>query len=61
MYEVIFTDKEHGVNVESFETFDDAAEYWNDYADVPTCVAGELLDRSNGEVIWRFNAEEGNV
>jgi hypothetical protein len=61
MYEVIFTDKEHGVNVESFNTFDEAAEYWNDYADAPTCMAGELLDRSNGEVIWRFNAEGGNA
>jgi len=61
MYEVIFTDKEHGVNVESFETFDEAAEYWNDYADASTCMAGELLDRSNGEVIWRFNAEAGNA
>ena len=33
MYEVIFTDSEQGVNVESFNTFDEAAEYWNDYAD----------------------------
>lgn len=56
MYEVIFTDSEHGVNVESFNTFDEAAEYWNEYADTPTCVAGSLLDRSNGEVIWRFRA-----
>ena len=61
MYEVIFTDSEQGVNVESFETFDEAAEYWNDYADAPTCVGGALLDRSNGEVIWRFRAEEGNA
>ena len=61
MYEVIFTDSEHGVNAESFNSFDEAAKYWNDYADTPTCTAGELLDRSNGEVIWRFDAKEGNA
>lgn len=58
MYEVNFVDTEHGDSTEHFETFDDAAEYWQEYADVLTCMAGSLVDLSNGEVIWDFDCRE---
>ena len=54
MYEVIFDDSIHGEMTEEFTDFDTAAEYWNSYADTETCTAGELVDRTNGEVIWSF-------
>lgn len=54
MYQVIFDDEAHGEITETFATFDEAAEFWQDYADTPTCHAGQLWDMSNGEVIWRF-------
>ena len=53
-YRVSFTDEIHGVTTEDFTTFDDAAEYWQDYADTPTCVSGCLIDLENDEVIWSF-------
>lgn len=58
MYEVIFDDSVHGEISETFENWDSAAEYWQSYADTESCVAGELVDRSTGEVIWQFGAEE---
>ena len=54
MYRVVFVDEVHGENWQEFETFDAAAEYWQDYADTPTCHEGELIDLENGEVIWKF-------
>ena len=58
MYNIHFVDTEHGENDELFDTYDDAMEYWNEYADTPTCVAGILSDTETGEVIWRFNDSE---
>lgn len=57
MYRVCFTDSVHGENWEDFDSFGAAAEYWNDYADTPTCVGGQLIDLDNGEVIWQFDEE----
>ena len=54
MYQVIFDDEIHGEITENFDTFDEAAEYWQEYADTETCRHGQLWDKSNGEVIWRF-------
>lgn len=55
MYQVIFCDEIHDTQVVQFENFDSAAEYWNDYADTPTCFAGELKDLDSGEIIWEFS------
>lgn len=55
MFDVTFIDNAHGIQEIGFETFDEAAEYWQDYADTPTCVYGELVDSDNGEVIWHFD------
>lgn len=54
MYQVIFDDEVQGEITENFETFEEAAEFWQEYADTETCRAGQLWDMSNGEVIWRF-------
>lgn len=54
-FQVIFDDKYHMVYINHFETFAEAQEYWDDYADVETCVAGEMIDLDNGETIWEFD------
>ena len=54
MYEVIFEDVVHGTQVECFDSFEEAAEFWDEYADSPTCKAGTLTDLSNGEILWAF-------
>ena len=58
MYNVRFTDSVHGETEENFETYDEAMEYWNSYADVDTCVAGTLMDLDNCEIIWNFDDRE---
>lgn len=54
MYRIIFNDSVHGMTTEMFDTFDSAAEYWNEYADTETCESGILCDLSNDEIIWEF-------
>ena len=56
-FQVIFQDSVHGLQINHFEAFADAQEYWNDYADVETCEAGEMIDVDTGEVIWDFGKE----
>ena len=56
-YQVIFQDAVHGLQINHFEDFADAQEYWDDYADVETCEAGEMIDVDTGEVIWDFGKE----
>ena len=58
MYNVRFVDTIHGENEENFDTYDAAIEYWNDYADTESCVAGWLTDLNNGEIIWQFDDRE---
>lgn len=55
-FQVVFEDTAHGVHINHFDEFADAQEYWDFYADAPTCVAGEMIDLDNDEVIWEFNA-----
>lgn len=54
MFRIVFVDEVHGENSEDFNSWDEAVEYWNSYADAPTCTEGELIDLENGEVIWSF-------
>lgn len=54
-YQVIFCDEMHDTQVSQFDSFDEAVEYWNEYADTPTCFAGELKDLESGEIVWEFN------
>jgi len=58
MYNVRFVDTAHGEIEENFDSYDAAMEYWNDYADTETCVAGRLIDLNNGEIIWQFDDRE---
>lgn len=55
MYQVMFCDEVQDTQVAQFETFDEAMAYWNQYADTPTCFAGELKDILTGEIIWEFS------
>lgn len=57
-FSILFVDEVHGEIEEEFETFDAATEYWQEYADTPTCVAGWLTDLTTGEVIWHFDDRE---
>ena len=54
-FQVIFCDEMHGVHINHFDEFEEAQEYWNDYADAPTYVAGEMIDLDTAEVIWEFD------
>ena len=54
MYQVIFDDEVHGETTQNFETFQEAFDYWQDYAETPTCIHGQLWDMENGEVFWEF-------
>ena len=54
MYQVYFDDEVKGEITEDFETFTEAADFYNDYADTETCTGGGLWDKATGEVIWEF-------
>jgi hypothetical protein len=54
-FKVTFNDKYYGLHVTHFETFPEAQEYWDDYANTETCVAGVMVDVENGEIIWAFD------
>ena len=56
-YQVIFEDCVHNTQIMHFDTFAEAQEYWDDYADVETCTAGEMIDLDDGETIWEFGDE----
>jgi len=58
MYIVHFGDSIHGDIQEEFDSFDAAVEYWNEYADTPSCYRGLLMDNETGEVIWSFTPED---
>lgn len=58
-FQVIFCDEAHDTQIAHFDTFKDAMEYWNDYADTPTCFAGEIKDLLTGEIIYDFDDTEG--
>jgi hypothetical protein len=58
MYNVRFIDTIHGEFEENFESYDDAMEYWNSYADTESCVAGVMTDLNNSEIIWQFDDRE---
>lgn len=53
-FQVIFEDTVHGIQINHFDEYADAQEYWDTYADLPTCYAGEMIDLDNEEVIWEF-------
>ena len=56
MFIVLFIDKVHGTNTEVFNTFEEAQEFWDAYADTETCVYGKMED-ANG-IIWEFDNSE---
>ena len=58
MFEVLFKDTIHGTHTEIFDTFAEASEYWEQYADEPSCKAGVLTDLDNDEILWCF--EDGS-
>ena len=60
MFNVLFVDSVLGENENDFPTYDDAMEYWQEYADTETCVAGWLTDVETGETIWHFDDREAD-
>ena len=56
-FQVIFEDSVHGIQIHHFDSFADAQEYWDTYADVETCDAGEMIDLDNDEIIWDLGKE----
>jgi len=54
-FEIIFCDSVHNTQIVQFDAFDEAADYWQTYADVETCFAGQLKDLDTGEIIWEFD------
>lgn len=54
MYVVIFNDEVHGMSAQYFKTFEEAAEYWQEFADTETCIGGKLYDCDESEMIWEF-------
>lgn len=54
-FQIIFSDKYHGIHINHFDNFDEAQEYWDFYADAPTCVAGEMIDLDTAETLWEFD------
>lgn len=55
---VLFIDTVHGTHEEGFDSFDEAMEFWNDFADSETCVKGVMWDDETGDVIWEFEDEK---
>ena len=54
MFKIIFTDC-YGYKVtQRFFNFDDAANYWQKWADFPIYVNGLLTDMETREAIWAF-------
>lgn len=58
MYEVNFFDSNLGEQIERFDSYEEAQEYWDQYAEAETCLAGKMIDLSNGEIIWDFDDRE---
>ena len=56
-FQVIIDDEYLGMNCESFDNFEEAQEYWDEYVEAETCVAGEMIDLDNNETIWYFDVE----
>lgn len=56
-FQVIFKDSAHGIQINHFDEYSDAQEFWDFYADAETCEAGELIDLDDGEIIWEFGDE----
>lgn len=54
MFKIIFTDC-YGYKVtQRFFNFEDAANYWQKWADFPIYVNGLLTDMETNEAIWAF-------
>lgn len=58
MFIVTFIDKNHGGSTNEFDTFAEAQEFWDEYADTPSCIFGELKDIDTDEIIWQFDESE---
>lgn len=54
---VVFDYQDHSMYLNHFETFTEAQEYWDNNADTPTCIAGEMIDMDTEETIWEFGEE----
>ena len=54
MFKITFTDR-YGFKVSNrFFNFDEAAKYWERWADLPAYVGGTLTDMDTHETLWEF-------
>ena len=60
-FQIIFEDSVHGTQVAHFDSFIEAMEYWNEYADTETCVAGEFKTLHSDGIICEFDDRETEV
>ena len=54
-FEITFEDSVHGTEIAYFDNFFDAMDYWNDYADTETCVAGTFKVLKDNGLILEFD------
>lgn len=53
-YKVTFEDEVQGQIEEMFETYPEAQDFWDEYADTETCTSGKMTYLPTNEVIWEF-------
>lgn len=53
-YKITFEDEVQGHIEETFETFPEAQDFWDEYADTDTCVSGKMVYLTTNEIIWEF-------
>ena len=51
MYTIEFYDCVWGDIEESFDNYEDALEYWEQYKDTPTCINGCFYECETGETV----------
>lgn len=53
-YKITFEDEVQGHVEETFETFPEAQDFWDEYADTNTCASGKMVYLPTNEIIWEF-------
>ena len=57
-FQVNFYDENLGEQSADFAKIKDAIEYWNGYANVSSCLAGQMIDLRNNETIVDFDVRK---
>lgn len=57
-FQVNFYDENLGEQSADFDKIWDAIDYWNEYADVSSCLAGQMIDLRDNEVMVEFDVRK---